>query len=481
MLIFILAFFLRLYHLGYHDLWYDEAMSVKYARFPWDNWNAPLYWILLHFWTKISGISEFSLRFPSLIFSFLSVILAYILGKTLFNKKVATWAGILMALSPFQLWYAQEARAQSMMLFLGLLSNLFLLKSLQTKKTIFRIWFVIISLIGIYTDYFYILLIIAQCLYLVFSERTKLKPRHIIPFIIIALGFLPYMSRFLDKFSFVQAGFWLPKPNLRSLSITFENFLFGYNVYPFFYFLADILIAGMFIFAALRMKDKEYRKPIVFCLFLLLPIVLAFIFSRIFFSIYLDRSLIIFSPYFYLILAFFVNSLNGRKFKLFFSGILCFLLIWAVRAFYLDQMCLGHKNLKHHLGTYIKKPFKPIVQFIQANLRQGDIVGVTSASPPLLPSLSFYSRDKIAFYYFFSPGMIDTNWKRPISEDEYRLPVHKIDALDFKRLWIISCDVGLRSGGLDENSKKVKDWLEKRLKLEFAREFDGLWLFRYRR
>src|SRR3989338_2125771 len=103
LLLFSIFFFLRLYKLGYHDLWYDEICTIGYAKYPWGNWNAPLYWIILHFWIKIFGISEFSLRFPSLIFSFLSVILVFLLGKKLFGKQAGIIASIFIGLSPFHL------------------------------------------------------------------------------------------------------------------------------------------------------------------------------------------------------------------------------------------------------------------------------------------------------------------------------------------------------------------------------------------
>jgi len=59
------------------------------------------------------------------------------------------------------------------------------------------------------------------------------------------------------------------------------------------------------------------------------------------------------------------------------------------------------------------------------------------------------------------------------------LPFFKIDKLNFKRLWIISSDAGFRTGALDKNSRIVKNYLDKKFKLEFAQDFAGLWLYRY--
>ena len=273
-LILITSLCLRLYHLGFHDLWCDEVYSVKYAVYPWDNWNAPLYWVLLHFWIKIFGISEFSLRLPSLIFSFLSVIATYLLGKTLFNRKVGIWAGIFIALSPFHLWYAQEVRDYSMVLFLGLLSSYLLFKALTEENLKLKILFVIISLAGFYTNYFYIFLILTQCLFVISFKKTKLSLKDIMPFLLVMLGVSAYLSKLFSKFYFVWGGFWLHKPTLKSLLITFENFFLGYNMQPPFYFIIDILIAALFIFTIIELKNKKASQSFIFCLFLILPIAL---------------------------------------------------------------------------------------------------------------------------------------------------------------------------------------------------------------
>ncbi|HCD39172.1 MAG TPA: hypothetical protein DEQ77_10765 [Candidatus Omnitrophica bacterium] len=58
------------------------------------------------------------------------------------------------------------------------------------------------------------------------------------------------------------------------------------------------------------------------------------------------------------------------------------------------------------------------------------------------------------------------------------MPSYKVNNLKSERLWVISSDWE-RSGNLDENSRAVKDWLDKNLRLELSEDFDGLWIFRY--
>ncbi|MCK4809513.1 MAG: glycosyltransferase family 39 protein [Candidatus Omnitrophica bacterium] len=472
-LFFTILFLLRLYKLGYHDFWYDEIFTISYAKHPWSNWNAPFYWILLHSWIKLFGISEFSLRFPSLIFSFLSVILIFFLGRDLFNKRVGICAALIMGVSPFHLWYAQEARDYSLILFLGLLSSYFLFKAIKRGKAKFWLVFILSSVLGIYTNYFFIFLFIAQILYIfVFFKKLKLNLKNMIPFLIIGLCFLPYLERFLSKFFYVWGGFWIPCPSFKSIIITIETFILGYNVNSFLYLAAGILATIFFIRAMINLRDRGLRFNLIFCLFLfLIPIVSIFIFSKILFSVYLDRTFIIFSPYFYLILSLGIVSL-GKYLKLPMFVLFLFLLFTSDYAYFKDWM---PTVLDHHMGTYIKKPVRPIVQFINRNRKKEDLVAFTN--PCVAVPFKYYS-EKRGFYYFFDPEISDSSWGRPVRASKYRIPFHRINSLNFKRLWIIASNWA-RDGNLDENSSAVKGWLDENFKLSYSQKMDGVWIFRY--
>ncbi|MCX5698169.1 MAG: hypothetical protein NTX01_00500 [Candidatus Omnitrophica bacterium] len=73
LIITIIAFGLRLYRLGACDFWYDEVFSVLISKSFLHNWNPPVYFGILHYWIKLFGVSEFALRFPSLMFSVVSI------------------------------------------------------------------------------------------------------------------------------------------------------------------------------------------------------------------------------------------------------------------------------------------------------------------------------------------------------------------------------------------------------------------------
>jgi hypothetical protein len=126
-LLVLLAFALRVYRLDGQSLWSDEFISLQRANQPLAELvtkmppeHAPLYFVVLHFWTAGTGTAtDFGLRALSVVFSLLAVALAYRLG--------GLWTAFLLAVNPFQVWYAQEARMYAMVLALGLASVLGLL------------------------------------------------------------------------------------------------------------------------------------------------------------------------------------------------------------------------------------------------------------------------------------------------------------------------------------------------------------------
>jgi mannosyltransferase len=170
----ILAFALRVYRLDHQSIWYDEGVSVYFANqslkdliagVSADN-HPPLHFLALHFWLKLAGQSEFSVRFLSLISGVLSVPLLFKLGRELFNQRVGSLAAFLLSISPFHIWFSQEARMYTLATLLGLISvyTFVLLLRRGTSSARRYLWpsYVVTSALGLYTHFYFAFIILFE-------------------------------------------------------------------------------------------------------------------------------------------------------------------------------------------------------------------------------------------------------------------------------------------------------------------------------
>jgi len=135
LLIVVVAFATRLYHLNAQSLSYDEAVSdyltrlgtIEMIRWTASDVQPPLYYSVLKIWTTVAGHTEYSLRFLSLAFSLLAIPLFARLGARLNSPNAGVFAALVAAVHPWYVWHAQDARMYSLLLLLSLWSTYLLL------------------------------------------------------------------------------------------------------------------------------------------------------------------------------------------------------------------------------------------------------------------------------------------------------------------------------------------------------------------
>ena len=192
LIILLLALTLRAYRLGGQSLWADEGNSAalagrslaQIARDAAHDIHPPLYYWLLHGWTRLFGRGEIGLRSLSVVLGLLLVWLIYLIGRRLHGPATGLLAAFLAAVNPFQVYYAQEARMYTLLAVCGaaLLYNFVRLLKEETEAIVpllslvspFSLSFVSVSVLGLYTHYsFPILLLAVNLLYLAWWVASR--------------------------------------------------------------------------------------------------------------------------------------------------------------------------------------------------------------------------------------------------------------------------------------------------------------------
>ena len=109
-------------------LWLDEALSTNIAALGVDgivdalrqDGHPPLYYVLLHGWTTVFGAGDVAVRALSGVFALATLPLAWIAGRRRAGAPGGAMVLLLVAVAPYSLRYATEARMYAMASFLGL-------------------------------------------------------------------------------------------------------------------------------------------------------------------------------------------------------------------------------------------------------------------------------------------------------------------------------------------------------------------------
>jgi mannosyltransferase len=159
----IIGTFLRFYHLDYNSIWLDEAATYYHSLslssiFDYTNsvdyFNPPGFFLFEFIMLQIAGATEISLRLIPAIFGVLAIPVAFLMGLEFKDKYAGLITAAVFTFSPFLIYYSQEARPFSMLLFLCVCLMYVFLRALKNNTKIEWIWFGLISA-AIFCTHFY--------------------------------------------------------------------------------------------------------------------------------------------------------------------------------------------------------------------------------------------------------------------------------------------------------------------------------------
>ena len=134
----------------------------------------PLYFVAARFWVQLFGDSIAVTRSLSAVFSVLALPCMYWLCLELFESSVTAWLAVaIIAISPFQIVYAQEARPYSLFVMLILLSSAVLLRGMRLKTNSSWAIYAVTLVVGFSSYLLLGIVAIAQEIYVVILERFR--------------------------------------------------------------------------------------------------------------------------------------------------------------------------------------------------------------------------------------------------------------------------------------------------------------------
>jgi uncharacterized membrane protein len=163
-----------------------------------DPQHPPLYYVLVRLWAQVFGDSPSGVRSLSAIISLLIFPSIYWLCLELFDSAIVGWVAMaLIAVSPLQLYFAQEARQYSLWMVEIIVSSAALLRAIrQENKTNWAIYSLTL-VFGLCTHLFTFLIMIAQGIYVVIQQQfrfSKTLLNYLLATVVAFLMFLPWLN-----------------------------------------------------------------------------------------------------------------------------------------------------------------------------------------------------------------------------------------------------------------------------------------------
>ena len=211
-LILLLAAVLLFVNLGKPDMEGDQAhyafRSVGYADYlnsdqqttplqwfseiPW--WSKlsfhdhpPLVFLLQHFFMRIFGPSAFAARLPSALAGFFTIFLIYLIGPSLYSKRVGLLSAFILTVSNYLIWISRTALLEGVMIFFIALSIYFFIKAWSNTKYLF-LWGIALGL-ALISKYVAFCLIPVYLLFILFKKRNWFREKNFWLSLILILYF----------------------------------------------------------------------------------------------------------------------------------------------------------------------------------------------------------------------------------------------------------------------------------------------------
>lgn len=205
---------------------YDDAFSFFLAR---QDLNSiiqgtaadtmpPLYYFMLHFWMQVSERIGW-LRLLSVALDMGAVWLLYLLVKQVFNPSAGLWAAFFAAISPLQIYHAQDLRMYALLAFTQMGYLFFFYRWWSNRQADWRDWqgglmVVVCGAAAMYTHNLAVFMLVVPNLFLLLKRQWRALRSLIIAQAAIGLLAAPWLLMLPGQVEKIQRAFWTPQPGV---------------------------------------------------------------------------------------------------------------------------------------------------------------------------------------------------------------------------------------------------------------------------
>jgi uncharacterized membrane protein len=398
LIVLILAVAIRLVDLPGKSLWYDELQSVTFSSLSVQelirtlhtfDTHPPLYYIQLHFWLLL-GNSDWWIKLNSVVWSVLTLVMIFLLSKDLFNSKLALVASLVFAVSPLAVFYAQEARMYSLLMFLGVGSFYFFRRFVENQNWLYLIGALLFTEGFLYSHGAGFMILVSLCAYVVVLVLLESRFRRWRVALKVGLAFLVMVILYIPELraaSSIFVGVTL-KPNLNDVVSTLFILLGGVYNHPTW---VEWIVIPLIMVGVLACLLRNRGGRVVVLAFIIAPMVFCFVVSYLIRPIWLYRTLAYIVPFLSIAIAFIVvqiipSLMRGRVGQPWVkSG-----LIFATTLVLLFSTILQQTTFSYPWHI------RDAARFIQSVAQKGDVVYVPNVR-------IFWGMG----WYFIGPGSVD--------------------------------------------------------------------------
>ncbi len=397
------AFALRVVRLDFQPLWWDEGYSMFFATRDFGTMLArtavdihpPLYYALLQIWIAVAGKGQVALRLLSVAVGVAAIPLIYALAHKLFDdRRVALIAALLLALSPFHIYYSQEVRMYGLVTLLCLASvylyvQLLGLPAGQLKTMLGASAYILVTAAALYTQYYAAFIVAFEILFffIIAFRRSPLAPRNsfvhwITAWASIALLYLPWIIYAGGKlYTYVTAKVsieqYAPLDPLTFLAQHFAAFSLGHLTDWTWLAWSGVVFVGLAILGyfarAQQHSDAMTQSPslprfptplLLVSLYLIVPLAFGYVVNLVypFHPIRNERLLLIAAPAFLILVALGIVTLWHRR-------------VWLGAAALAAVAVLSAASLYdfYTVPRYPDDDYRPLIAELQALAQRGDM------------------------------------------------------------------------------------------------------------